>query len=151
MDEILELRGDWWGGWSLRGRLAELAGKPEDAVRDYLRAIDLGAMQPELARRLVALLYQLKQFDQIDQVVQKLTERGMALDELKLATALNALRRQDFDRAVTLAREVIPETSKSYFDLFFLSRMLLAAGRTTEAEKPLKRALELAPGVPTCG
>ena len=148
VDEILELRGDWWGGLVLRGRLAELAGKPEDAVRDYLRAIDLGAMQPEFARRSVALLYRLKQFDQIDQVVQRLTERGMALDELKLATALNALRGQNFDRAVTLTREVIPESSKNYFDLLFLSRVLLAAGRTAEAEKPLKRALELAPGVP---
>ena len=56
-----------------------MAGKPEDAVRDYLRAIDLGAIQPELARRLVGLLYQLKRFDQIDQVVQKLSERGMAM------------------------------------------------------------------------
>ncbi|HKI17046.1 MAG TPA: tetratricopeptide repeat protein, partial [Isosphaeraceae bacterium] len=147
VEEILTRRGNWSGGFVLRGQLAELAGKPEDAVRDYLRAIDLGATQPELARRLVGLLYQLKQIDQIDQVVQKLNERGMALDELKLASAINALRRQDFDGAIAMAREVIPESSSNYFDLLILSRILLAAGRTAEAEKPLKRALELAPGV----
>ena len=147
VDEILGFRPDWWGGLVLRARLAELASKPEDAVRDYLQAINMGAMQPELARRSVAILYQLKQFDQIDQFVQKLTERGMALDELKLATAVTALRRQDFDRAVTVAREVIPESSQNYFDLLFLSRVLLAAGRTAEAEKPLKRAMALAPAV----
>ena len=59
----------------LQGRLAELAGKSEDAARDYLQAIELGANQPEFARRLVGLLYQLKQIDQIDQVVQKLAAR----------------------------------------------------------------------------
>jgi len=148
VSEIITRRGDWWGGVALRGRLSDMGGKPEDAVRDYLRAVDLGATQPALARRLVGLLYQLKQTDQIDQVVQKLAERGMAQDELKLAAAVTALRRQDYDRAIAVAREVIPESSNSYSDQLFLSRMLLTAGRTAEADKPLSRAMQLAPAVP---
>ena len=148
VDGILSRRSDWWGGFMLQGRLAELAGKSEDAARDYLQAIELGANQPEFARRLVGLLYQLKQIDQIDQVVQKLAAPGMALDELTLATAVNALHRKEFDRAITVARAVIPESTSNYFDLLFLSRILLAAGRTAEAEKPLRRAIELAPAMP---
>jgi len=148
VEEILARRGNWWGGLMLRGRLAELTSKPDDAIRDYLKAIDLGANQPGLARRLFVLLYQRQQFDQIDQVVQKLTERGMAPDDLTLATALNALRRKEFDRALTLARGVIPADSKSSPDLLILFRILMSAGQTQEAEKRLNRALQLAPGIP---
>ena len=72
----------------------------------------------------------------------------MALDELTLATAVNALHRKEFDRAITVARAVIPESTSNYFDLLFLSRILLAAGRTAEAEKPMRRAIELAPAMP---
>jgi tetratricopeptide (TPR) repeat protein len=145
--EVCTIRPNWWGGFLLSGQLADLAGKPEDAARFYQQAVDLGATQPDVARRLVALLYQLKRIDQIDQVVLKLSEGGLALDELKLATAINALHRQDFDKAVTLAREAISESSTKYLDLLFLSRILRAARRGSEAEKPLKRAIELAPRV----
>jgi len=148
VDEILTRRGDWWGGLMLRGRLADLRGKPDDAIRDYLQAVDLGGSQPGLARHLFVLLYQRQQFDQIDQVVSKLGERGMAPDDLKLATALNALRQKDFARAITLAREVLPETSTSASDLLILCNVLLQAGRIDEVEKPLRRARELAPALP---
>ncbi len=147
-DEILARRPDWWAALLLRGQLAELAGQPGDAVASYLQAIDLGATEPELARRLFALLYQRQEFDQIDQFVKKLDERGAAPDELKLATAVNAMRRHDFQRAINIAREVLPETSSNPFDLLFLSKMLLQAGRTDEVEGPLKRARQLAPGIP---
>jgi len=147
-DEIIGRRGEWWAGLTLRGRLAELAGNPDDAIQDYLKAIDLGASQPELARHLFVLLHQRRQFDQIDQVVSKLGERGMAPDELKLATALNALRREDFARAVTLTREIVPENSSSSSDLLILCNVLLQAGRLDEVEKPLSRAKELTPGLP---
>ena len=147
-DEILARRPDWWAALLIRGELAELAGQPGDAVASYLQAIDLGATEPELARRLFALLYQRQEFDQIDQFVKKLDERGAAPDELKLATAVNAMRRRDFQRAITIAREVLPETSSNLFDLLFLSKMLLQAGRTDEVEGPLKRARQLAPGIP---
>jgi len=147
VEEILARRGDWWGGLVLRGQLAELTGQPEDAVRDYLQAIDRGAMQPDLARRLVGLLYQRQQFDKIDQIVQKLIERGMAPDDLKLVTALDALRKNEIDRGLALAREVVSESSTNAFDLLFLGRMLLYAGRPAEAEQPLRRALDLAPAV----
>ena len=46
------------------------------------------------ARRLFVLLYQRQRFDQIDQVVQDLADRGAAPAELKLATALHAMRRR---------------------------------------------------------
>ena len=147
-DEILTRRPDWWAPLLIRGELAELAGRPEDAVTSYLQAIDLGATEPELARRLFALLYQRQDFDQIDRFVKHLDEQGAAPDELKLATAVNAMRREDFLQAIKIAREVLPETSSNPFDLLLLSRILLQAGRVDEVEGPLKRARQIASGIP---
>ena len=148
VDEILAARPEWWAGPLLRGQIAELAGKPQEAVRDYLRALDLGSTEVGLARHAFVLLYELQQFDQIDQLVAKLGERGAAPADLKLATALNALRRGDMNRGVSLAREVLPEDSKTPSDLLVLCRILIQAGRVDEAEKPLRRARTLAPGLP---
>ena len=136
-----------WSGFLLRGQLAELENKPDEAVADYLRAIDRGGNEPELARRLVVLLGERQQFDQLDDVLEKLLERGVAPDELKLAVAVNDLRREDFNRAIDRTREVIPETSSRASDLLFLGKVLLLAGRCEEAQKPLARARELAPGM----
>ncbi len=145
--EICDRRPNLWSGFLLRGQLAELENKPDEAVADYLRAIDRGGNEPELARRLVVLLGERQQFDQLDDVLEKLLERGVAPDELKLAVAVNDLRREDFNRAIDRTREVIPETSSRASDLLFLGKVLLLAGRCEEAQKPLARARELAPGM----
>jgi tetratricopeptide (TPR) repeat protein len=148
IEQIITLRGNWWGGFILRGRLSELTAKGDDAVQDYFKAIELGANQPELARRLFVLLYQRQQFDQIDRIVKILADRGMAPAELKLAAAFNAIRRNEFASAIALAREVIPDDSTNPSDLLILSKMLTSAGRLAEAEKLLLRALELSPDLP---
>lgn len=148
IEKIITLRGNWWGGFILRGRLGELTEKGDDAVQDYFKAIELGANQPELARRLFVLLYQRQQFDQIDRIVKTLSDRGMAPAELKVAAAFNAMRKNEFSHAIALVREVIPDDSTNPYDLLVLSKMLSSAGRVTEAEKPLLRALELSPGLP---
>jgi tetratricopeptide (TPR) repeat protein len=148
VDAIFARRARWWVAYVLRGRLAELAARPDEAIKDYLQAIDLGGSEPELARRLFVLLYQRDQFDELDEVVKKLSERGMAPDDLKLATAMGAAQRADFGRAITLAREVVPENSSGASDLLVLCNLLLQAGRLNEVERPLRRAKELAPGLP---
>ena len=108
-----------------------------------MKAIDLGATEPGVVRREFVLLYELQEFDQIDQLVSKLGERGLAPDELKLFTAA-ARPHGDPDRAVVLARQVLPETSKNPSDLLVLCRNLLRAGRVDQAEKPLRRVNALA-------
>ena len=65
-----------------------------------------------------------------------------------MATAINALRRGDGQRAAAIAREVLPETSANPHDLLVLSRILLQSGLDRAAEQPLRRARSLAPELP---
>ena len=148
VSEIVARRGDWWGGPVLRGEIAEIKGDLDAATSDYLRAIELGNSKPSLARRLVGLLNQRQEFDQIDRVVQILEDRGVTLEELTVVQALNAIRKRDYDRGVTLARQAFPETSSRASDHLSLGRILVSAGRLEEGGKELRRAVELGPELP---
>ncbi len=50
----------------LSGEIAELAGSTDQAIGYYLRAVELGNVQPSLVRRLVGLLNERNRFDEID-------------------------------------------------------------------------------------
>jgi len=144
VDEILAVRKDWWGGPLARGRIAELDGRLEDAARDYVKALELGAVQPTLARRTVLLLSQLGWNEQADKVLQDLGDREPT-NEMKLILARAVLDRRDRERAIALAREAVPESSEDARLLTAKADVLTVAGQHAEADKALVRALELAP------
>ena len=146
--EISERRPDWWAGPTLNGELAELAGSPDLAIEHYLRAVELGNVQPSFARRLVGLLNQRNRFNDIDRVAQVLREHGVALDEITLIKAVDAIRKQDFDQGIALARQIFPQTSTNPSDHLALGRFYVSAGRSDAAGKEFRRAVELGPGVP---
>ena len=146
--EVSERRPDWWAGPTLNGELAELAGSPDLAIEHYLRAVELGNVQPSFARRLVGLLNQRNRFDEIDRVAQVLREQGVALDEITLIKAIDAIRKQDFDQGIALARQILTETSTKPSDHLTLGRFYASAGRNDAAGKEFRRAVELGPGLP---
>ncbi len=146
--EIADRRPGWWGGAVLLAEIAELEGHTDAAIWHYTRAVELGNNQPPVARRLVGLLNQNNQLDEIERVVKVLTDRGMAAGELTLATALNAIRRQEYDRGLALARRLFSEGSTSFGDHLLLGQLYLAAQRPREAGQELRRAVELGPAVP---
>jgi tetratricopeptide (TPR) repeat protein len=145
---ISERRPRWANGFALHGEIAELAGSPEQAIEYYLRAVELGEVQPSLIRRLVALLNERNRYDDIDHVAQVVRGRGAALNEITIARALDAIRKRDFDRGIKLARQVFAESSASSADHLSLGRIYMAAERSSEADKEFRRAVELGPGVP---
>jgi tetratricopeptide (TPR) repeat protein len=149
VSEIFARRGDyWWGAPFLRGELAELNGDLGAAIPDYLRSIELGNVRPHLVRRLVGLLDQRQEFDQIDRLVQLLRDRGVASGDLTSVTAVNAIRKKDFERGIALARQAFPASSTRATDHLSLGMILLAAGRGEDGGKELQRAVELGPGLP---
>ena len=120
--EISERQPDWWAGPTLNGELAELAGSPDQAIEYYLHAVELGNVQPSFARRLVGLLNQRNRFNEIDHLAQVLREQGVALNEITIIKAVEAIRKQDFDGALALARQVFSETSTNPSDHLTLGR-----------------------------
>ncbi len=147
-NEITVRRPKWPGGYILKGELAELAGSPDEAIANYLRAIEQGSTQPSLVRRLVHLLNERGRFDEIDAVARVVRSEGAAVDEITMVKALEAIRKQDFDRGITLARQVFGETSTIFSDHLALGRAYAAAGQKDQAGKEFRRAVELGPEVP---
>ena len=146
--EISERQPDWWAGPTLKGELAELAGSPDQAIEYYLHAVELGNVQPSFARRLVGLLNQRNRFKDIDHLAQVLREQGIALNEITFIKAVEAIRKQDFAGALSLARQVVSETSTNPSDHLTLGRFYMSAGQSDAAGKEFQRAVELGPGVP---
>ena len=124
------------------------AGTPDQAVEHYLRAVELGNAQPSLARRLVGLLNERNRFSDIDHVAQVLRERGVALDEITLIKAVEAIRKQDFDQGIALARQIFSENSTNASDHLTLGRFHASAGQNDAAAREFQQAVELGPGVP---
>lgn len=146
--EIAIRRGDWWGVSALKARAAEARDRLQDAVTYYLEAIKRGNNQLGMAHHTLALLYRMQRYDLVDTVVRTLASRGVEPEDLKLATVLNALRAREFDRAVAIARETVPEASANPFDHITLGEIYEAAGKTPQAEEEFRRALALGPKVP---
>ncbi len=120
----------------------------DEAIAHYSRAIELGDNRSAVARRLVGLLNQRDDSARIDRVIEMLSERGRATGDLATATALKAMRQQDYDRGIALARQAFSESSTSFADHVLLGQFYQAARRTEEAGKELRRAVELGPAVP---
>jgi tetratricopeptide (TPR) repeat protein len=146
--EIVAQRPNWWGSSVLLAEVAELEGQSDETIQYFTRAIELGNTQPALARRLVGLLNQRKDFDQIERVIKILSDRGLASGDLIVSTALQAIRQQDYARGIALARHAFPEKSTNYADHLYMGQFYLAARQPEEAGKAFRRAVELGPGVP---
>ncbi len=146
--EIAERRPDWWGGPLLLGELAEFDARQDDAIAAYLRAIDLGNSQPFTLRHVIGMLSDRRRFADIDRLVSSLRDRGIAAEDLAIATAFDSIRKKDYDRGLALARQVIPANSTRYGDHLSLGRILMSSGKVEEAGIEFRLAVELAPIVP---
>ncbi len=146
--EISKRRPQWSGGFALNGELAELSGSPDQAISFYVRAVELGNVQPSLVRRLVMLLNERNRFDEIEHVAQVLRDQGAAISEVTIVRAVDALREGHSDQGLELARQLFPLSSTNSSDHLALGRFYAAAGRSDEAGQEFRRAVDLGRGVP---
>jgi tetratricopeptide (TPR) repeat protein len=151
-EAISQRRPNWWVVPTLFGEIAELSQATDQAIDHYLRALELGNVQPQFARRLVGLLLQRSRpgdLEKLEHVTHVLRSQGAALNEVTIVQALEALRRREFAAALALARQVFPEHSPSASDHLNLGRFYAAADQSDRAGEHYQRAVELGPGVPT--
>jgi cellulose synthase operon protein C len=140
--------------WSLvplaEAEIDELVGNPDSAIKNYLRAIELGMLDPEVIRRAVQLLFDRRRYDQADQLIRKLQEKGLPSGnpQLERLAAEVSLQANDRARALVQARRAIPADSKNYRDHLWLGQILWGTGESANAELELRRAVDLAAGAP---
>ena len=85
----------------------------------------------------------------IDRLVISLKDpRCIAAGDLAIATALDSVRKKDYERGLALARVVIPDKSTRYSDHLTLGRILMTSGKVKEAGTEFRQALDLAPSAP---
>lgn len=147
---ISELWPDGWTGPILSGQIAELEGTAADAIEHYARAIRRGCVQPALAPRLLASTNGRADDPKVyaDLLVRLLREHGFPADGLAILDALDAVAGGDAVKGITLARQVLPESSRNFADHLAMGRIYAAARRSGEAVAEFRHAVELAPGVP---
>jgi tetratricopeptide (TPR) repeat protein len=151
---LLSEAGRWRPSWPLiplcTAEIDDWAGNSDRAIRDYLRAIELGMSNSAIIRRVVQLLYDLRRYEQADRVIRQVQEQGLGSGdaEFQRLAAEVSLRANDPARALNLARQTIPVDSKDYRDHLWLGQLYWAAGEPVKAEPELRRAVDLAGDAP---
>src|SRR5207253_3082001 len=75
-------RPNWHPIVQARAELDELQGRPDQAIANYRRAIDLGARDPLATKQLLVLLSQAQRFDEVEQVLARMQRQQGTSDEL---------------------------------------------------------------------
>lgn len=135
-------------GWSrvplALAKASELESSPDRAIEHYLRTIELGDRQLDVVRRLVELLSERRRYAEADLVIRKLPEQTPVFANLQRLAAEVSLQTNDAGRALEYALKAVPSESKDPRDQRWLGQILWATGRLAEAERALRRAVELA-------
>jgi tetratricopeptide (TPR) repeat protein len=159
-----ELRPNWSRLFLLTGSILDQQGNADDALKNYLSAIEFGEHDQNTVQRTVQLLFQKQRFNEADQLLRKMgTEKVEFTANMNRASAEAALRQGDFDHALEMARKAVASDSKLFEDYVWLGQILDKIARqarsdgfiakaqdiTVEAERALRRALEISPQAPT--
>lgn len=156
------LRPAWSDVPALAADLYLRQGKEEQAVQNYLEAIELGNRSPVVIRRAVQLLYQQGRYPEASRVLQRLEEQANFLSpELNRVASQISFHLDQLDRAVAWARRTA-EGSRDYRDHLWLGLVLgtiaqrasrdnrIESHSLAEAERALRQALDLDDRRPEC-
>jgi tetratricopeptide (TPR) repeat protein len=143
-------------------QIDDLLGIQTSALKNYLRAIDLGNQSWLAVRRAIRLLIDRGRFEQADQVMRKLDDKAPLTSELQRLAAGISARTHDFQRTLELTRKAVPPSSRDYRDQLWLGRVFWTGAQRAqtegrrpevenhqrEAERAFRRAVALAGNMP---
>jgi tetratricopeptide (TPR) repeat protein len=139
-------------GWArpplLEAQIEELEGRFAEAADRFVKAIDLGDRQLPVVHRTVQLLLERGRYLDADRVIRLYQQQATLGRDFGRQAAEIALRIGSLDRALELAREVVPEDSADFREHLWLGQMQAATGRRLDAEQSLRHATTLAPRTP---
>jgi tetratricopeptide (TPR) repeat protein len=157
-----EQRPSWGRIPLLRARLYDQLGQTDQAIDNYIKAVDAGEIDPAAVRRGFALLYSRQRYAEADAMLHRLEQRDpVLLPELGRLASEVSLRLENADRAVAIARQAAEQSTDWVDHLWlgevtsFLSQRAEANHRAKEAqdyfreaEKAFRKAVELSPEAP---
>lgn len=122
----------------------DLTGNPEGAIKNLRDAIDLGETSPVVVKRLVNALYRQNRVAEANQEIKKLQRLSNQGDDLLNLVALSYIQEKNPSQAVKTIEAAKLLNSNDYKE--YLSRGLIydMAGKRTEAEQNLRKAVTLA-------
>jgi tetratricopeptide (TPR) repeat protein len=145
LDEARKRRDSWPRLFVLRGMIEEADGNLAVAIQQYRRAIDLGEGRPDVIRRLVTLYHRQQRYEDARDLLARMRELAPGSNELnRLAAAISLARQDQGESTLELARAAVPASSRDYRDHLWLGQVLAALQKPAEAEKSLRKAIELA-------
>jgi tetratricopeptide (TPR) repeat protein len=127
-----------------KAQVRDAEGQPDAALGLYQQAVERGAVDPQVLRRLHALLVQKGRFSEANDVLTRLSSAAGDPAVQKL-TAETSLLANDPKRALEMAAKAVPESSDSAADQIWLAQVRRAAGDKAGAEKSYRRAVALKP------
>lgn len=143
LDRVAGLRPSWPAVLIARADLEALLGNPDQAIVNYRRAIELGERNPRVVRHLVEQLYKRHRYEEAEQEVRRLQQQSPGADFRRMIADI-AYRRQDTERAASVAIEAVPADSKDSADQLWLGQVLAASpAHAAEAEQHLNLAVKL--------
>ena len=158
-----KLRQSWTRIPLLTGEFCFQQGKWNEALKNYQEAIEAGERNPVAIQKTVRLLFQQQRYADAYQLLRRLESQQMPFSpELNRRGAESALFQGEFDRALEMARKAASQDSKNYQEHIWLGQVLGVLGNRakingqtaqaepllSEAEKSLRRAVELEPHAP---
>jgi tetratricopeptide (TPR) repeat protein len=155
LKEIKANRQDWALIPLAQARLEELELshlKPDDKVvaqkRDtlislYNQALDLGEITSPILRRVVQLLLLTGRGNEALPLYTRYPLAAQLAGDLGRLATQAALEKRDFVKAEQLARNSVAANPNDFQERIFLVRILLASGKSDEAEAELRQAIDL--------
>jgi predicted Zn-dependent protease len=158
-----ESRKDWAQVPLAEAQIYGQQGRPDLTLRALQEAIELGERNPQAIQQTIALLFQSRRYADADSLLRKLESEQESLSpKLRQLYAESALHQDDPKRALKNARKAVSPDSGDCREQMWLGQMLgilgsqaQARGQTAEAkeliedaEKALRRAVELEPKLP---
>ena len=144
-DQIARTRPKWQRLLELKGSIKELQGDAKQAIDFYQESLASGPLDVVTVRRLVELLVKDGRFGEAREALMQLNNVPQALKKEQLTLDLLTGNRE---AALTSLNQAAPVDSKNAEDWVRRGRVLLRLGKTGEAEKAFRRAVDLAPQLP---
>jgi tetratricopeptide (TPR) repeat protein len=130
-------------------QIDDLRGRPNAALANYRRAIQLGERGPLAIQRTAELLTWKRRYAEAYALLRKLPPETPLSEGMQKLYAEVALQGgNDIGRALELAEKAVAEGTTDYKQHLWLGRMLWASRQSEKAEVAFRRAVQLADKVP---